>query len=268
MVTLVRAPLFVPATRPDRFARAAESGADAVILDLEDAVAPGDKDRARAQLRFDFTALPVILRINAAGTPWHAADLAAASGAAAVMLPKAEDLAVLGSLAAAGLAVIALVETARGIAAAREIAAHPAVQRLAFGSVDYAADLGCAHQPEPLLAARSELVLASRLAGIAAPLDGVTTALDDPAALAADTARARALGMTGKLCIHPRQIGPVLAGFAPAPSELDWARRVLASGDGAARVDGAMVDEPVRLRARALIAAAEGAAPDPERKTE
>lgn len=252
----IRTPLFVPADRPDRFARAAASGADAVILDLEDAVAPDAKAAARAALTAAFTDLPVIVRVNAHGTPWHEADLAAslACGAAALMLPKAEDPAVVAAVAARGLPVVALVETAQGLAAARAIAAVPGVARLAFGSVDYCADLGCAPLREGLVPARVELVLASRLARIAAPIDGVTLRIDDPSAARDDAGHARALGMTGKLCIHPRQIAAVEAAFAPSAAEIDWARRVLASGEGAAAVDGALVDEPVRIRARAILA--------------
>ena len=257
MVSAIRAPLFVPANRPERFAKAAASGADAVILDLEDAVAADAKDAARAALATDFTDLPVIVRINAIGTPWHADDLAAVARLrpAAVMLPKAEDADRVASVAAqTRLPVIALVETARGLAHARTIAAAPGVARIAFGSVDFCADLGCAHLREVLLPARSELVLASRLAGIAAPIDGVTVQLDDLSVSHDDAAHARALGMTGKLCIHPRQIAEVRCAFAPTEAEIDWARRVLASGDGAVSVDGAMVDEPVRIRARAILA--------------
>ncbi|MFT4149802.1 MAG: CoA ester lyase [Paracoccaceae bacterium] len=252
----LRAPLFVPANRSERFARAAASGADAVILDLEDAVAAEDKETARAALETAFTDLPVIVRINAAGTPWHLADMATVSALrpAAVILPKAEDAAKAAGIAAAsGLPVIALVETAAGLANARAMAAAAGVVRLAFGSVDFCADLGCAHLREVLLPARTELVLASRLAGIAAPLDGVTVQLDDPALSHDDARHARDLGMTGKLCIHPKQIAPVLRAFAPSQAEIDWARRVLAAGGGAVAVDGGMVDEPVRLRARAIL---------------
>lgn len=259
MVTAIRTPLFVPANRPERFAKAAASGADAVILDLEDAVARDDKEAARAALAADFTELPVLVRINGRGTPWHDADLAAVAAfpAAAVILPKAEDAATCAAVAAAtGRPVVALIESALGLAHARTIAAADGVARLAFGSVDFCADLGCEHRREVLLPVRSELVLASRLAGIAAPLDGVTVQLDDPSASHDDAAHARALGMTGKLCIHPRQIAAVRRAFAPTQAEVDWAQRVLASGDGAASVDGAMVDEPVRIRARAILAQA------------
>ncbi len=256
--TTISAPLFVPADRPERFAKAAASGADAVILDLEDAVAPEAKEAARAQISAAFTGLPVLVRINPAGTRWHGADLAAvaAGGFAAVILPKAEEAATVAAVAAAlpGMALVALVETARGLANARAIAAAGAA-RLAFGSVDFCADLGCAHLREVLLPARAELVLAARLAGIAPPLDGVTVQIDAPEAAADDARHARALGMTGKLCIHPRQVGPVRQAFLPTAAETAWARRVLGSGDGAVAVDGAMVDEPVRARARAILAA-------------
>src|SRR5215470_2193604 len=171
------APLFVPADRPDRFAKAAASGADAVIIDLEDAVAPERKAAVRDALsREVLPAAPILLRINAASTEWFAADAAAARalGVDGVLLPKSEGAGDLDKVRAiAGpLDVVALIESARGVANARTIAAGGAA-RLAFGSIDYAVDLGCSHERGALLAARSELVLASRLAGILAPLDGV-----------------------------------------------------------------------------------------------
>jgi len=259
MVNSIATPLFVPASKPERFVKAAACGADAVILDLEDAVAPADKDTARAALDAGFTDLPVIVRINAIGTQWHAADLAAVAGKgfAAVILPKSETAETVAQVVAAlpGLPVIALIESALGLANARTIAEVDGIMRLAFGSVDFCADLGCAHLRNILLPARSELVLASRLAGIAAPLDGVTVQLDDPAVTRDDAGHARELGMTGKLCIHPKQIAEVKRAFAPSEDEISWAKRILASGDGAVSVDGAMVDEPVRIRARAILAA-------------
>ncbi|WP_043836453.1 HpcH/HpaI aldolase/citrate lyase family protein [Muricoccus aerilatus] len=253
-------PLFVPGDRPERFEKAASSGADAVIIDLEDAVAPERKEAARRAAATASLALPVFVRVNAAGTPWHAEDLAALSGAAlaGVILPKAEDPAALATLRALlpdeGV-VVALVESARGLAGTRELAR--AAGRLAFGSMDYAADLGCAHTREALLTARSELVLASRLAGLPAPLDGVTAAIGDEALTEADARHAAELGFGGKLLIHPRQVAPALRGFAPGEEEVAWARRVLASeGDGAVKVDGAMIDAPVRMRAERILARA------------
>ncbi|MEP9355577.1 CoA ester lyase [Xanthobacter sp. KR7-65] len=249
-------PLFVPADRPERFEKAAAAGADAVILDLEDAVAADAKDAARAALRSGFGSVPIIVRVNGLGTPWHAADMAALAGHgfAAVMVPKAEAGEPFSSLCGASpVPVVALVESARGLADARRIAETSNVTRLAFGSIDFCADIGCMHTRDALLVARSELVLASRLAGLVAPVDGVTTSIGDAGAISADARHALDLGFGGKLAIHPRQIVPIRAGLAPDEAEIAWARKVLASGDGAAAVDGAMVDEPVRIRARTIL---------------
>ncbi|MEO1986445.1 MAG: CoA ester lyase [Martelella sp.] len=257
---LIRAPLFVPANRPERFAKAAATETDAVILDLEDAVGPDVKDAARAELRCDFTSKPVLVRINARGTSWHEADLAAVRTlpVAGVILPKAEeDTEAVCRLLDGRIPLLALIETARGLAHARSIAALPGVARLVFGSIDYCADLGCAHERDILLPARSELVLAARLASRPGPIDGVTARLDDPSETRSDAEHARALGMTGKLCIHPAQVPEVLKGFAPTAQEIEWAEHVLGAGEGAVAVDGAMIDEPVRLRARHILKAAQ-----------
>lgn len=255
-----RAPLFVPADRPDRFCKAALSGADAVILDLEDAVAPDAKDRARDALSCDFTDLPVIVRVNPIDAPWHDADIAAMRSRpfAAVMLPKAEDPAAIQAMSAMlpGMAVVALIESAIGLAAAGAIAGLPVVTQLAFGSIDFCADLGMDHRRDLLAPVRFQLVLASRIAGVAAPLDGVTAQLDDTALTLSDATEAHALGMGGKLCIHPRQVAQVHRAFLPSDAQIAWARRVLDAGDGAVAVDGAMVDEPVRLRARTVLTSA------------
>lgn len=253
------APLFVPASRPERFAKAAASGADAVILDLEDAVRPEDKPSARAAITTAFTRLPVVVRINGAGTPWHGADLEAAIDIrpAAIMVPKAEfspALQAIGERAARrGIGVIALVETARGLAQAERIAAATGITRLAFGSVDYAGDLGCAHTRPALAHARAQLVLASRLAERLAPLDGVTAEIEEAGRVEDDARHARELGFGGKLCIHPRQVEPVLASWQPTAAELQWASRIVAT-EGAVAVAGEMVDEPIRARARAILA--------------
>ena len=267
MVTAARietavAPLFVPASRLDRIEKAATSGADALIIDLEDAVAEADKVAARAALAaFALPALPVMLRVNGVGTPWHEEDLAMASSKefAAIMLPKAEETAALATVRArSGLPIVALVETAQGMARLDGIAGSPGVLRIAFGSVDFSADLGCAHDWESMLLARSGIVLASRVAGKAAPFDGVTLAIGDDAAAQEDARRAMALGFSGKLCIHPRQIAPVLRGFSPSSSELAWADKVLStSADGAVAVDGGMIDAPVRRRAEQIRRRAE-----------
>ncbi len=171
------------------------------------------------------------------------------------MLPKAETAADVAEAArAAGVPVVALIESARGVAGAREVAG--AAARLLFGSIDLAADLGCAEERDALLSARCEVVLASRLAGLPAPIDGVTPGYRDPAPVEADARYAARLGFGGKLLIHPAQIAPARAGFAPTEAEVAWAQRVLAAAeDGrAVALDGAMVDAPVRMRAERILA--------------
>ncbi|AGP59599.1 HpcH/HpaI aldolase/citrate lyase family protein [Streptomyces rapamycinicus] len=254
--------LFVPGDRPDRFGKAAASGADLVIIDLEDAVAAPDKDRARdnaaAWLAHGNHA---IVRINPPGTTWAETDLRmAAEHGSPVMVPKAEDPVALADLAAriAGrCALVPLIETALGLERAHTVCTTPGVVRAAFGNIDLAAQLGVAPDDHTALTfARSRLVLASAAAGIAPPVDGVTTAVRDTAALRTDTAHARRLGFTGKLCIHPAQLPLVAEGFAPSAEELRWARAVLDAGDSVTTVDGQMVDKPVLERARRTLARA------------
>jgi citrate lyase subunit beta/citryl-CoA lyase len=259
---VARSLLFVPGTRPDRFDKALAAGADAVILDLEDAVPAPDKARAREAIAAWLTPRhPVMLRLNGADSEWFRDDLALCRqpGVAAVLLPKAERAADVAAVLAAGAStVLPLIESAAGFAALAQLAAAPGVQRLVFGSLDFRIDLGMhdAHEDE-LLAFRSQLVLASRLAGLQAPVDGVTTAIDEPARLRDDVLRARRLGFGGKLCIHPRQVGEVHACFVPTDAQRAWARRVLdaaaASSGAAVAVDGEMVDTPVILRAQAIL---------------
>ena len=261
---VARTYLFVPGTRPDRFAKALAAGAHAVIIDLEDAVAPADKETARAAVAAALPLpQPVLVRINAAGTPWFDDDLRLCrrAGIGGVVLPKAEDPAVVERMRAAvgpDAAIYPLIETAQGLWNALAIARAAGVTRLLFGSIDFQVDLGVSD--DELAHYRSQLVLISRVAELPAPVDGVTTAIDDAAALARDVARARALGFGGKLCIHPRQVGPVNAAFRPGADEIAWAQRVVAAdaaADGAAvAVDGRMVDRPVLLKARRILASA------------
>ncbi len=269
-----RAALFVPATRADRIPKALASGADAVIVDLEDAVAPQDKDSARAALDVALvhqhgasatapSAGPALwVRVNT-GAPWSDQDLALCARHAAVqavVVPKAESAQQMQAAfeACGRKPLVALIETAEGYARRDDVASHPAVKRLAFGSIDFQLDLGISGEGDALLVFRSGLVLASRLAGLPAPLDGVTVEVANPEVVAADAARARALGFGGKLCIHPQQVGPVNAAFSPSPAEIEWAQRVVAaceaSAGAAVAVDGKMVDRPVLLRAQALLA--------------
>jgi len=255
------APIFVPADHPERYFKAASAGGDAIIIDLEDAVAPENKPAARSAL-CQPGVLPanveIFVRVNALSTPWHQDDVMAASGLniTGLILPKAEHVSDITDLADRldGRQIIALIETAAGLAMVREIARAPAASRLAFGSIDFCADLGLAHTREALLTARSELVLASRLGGCLPPLDGVTTSLRDASLVEDDARHARALGFGGKLCIHPAQIAPVLQGFAPSENEIAWAERVLEVAEqGVGAVEGTMVDAPVRTRARQIL---------------
>ncbi|HEY0824641.1 MAG TPA: CoA ester lyase [Ramlibacter sp.] len=261
MANIERSFLFVPGTRPDRFAKACDSGADAVIVDLEDAVPPADKASARAAVaNWVAPGRRVIVRINGADTAWFREDcaLAALPGIAAVMLPKAERQEDIAAVCAAGAAgVLPLIETAAGYENAKALAGAPGVRRLVFGSIDFQLDLGITGEDDELLAFRSGLVLASRLAQLPAPVDGVSTAIDDAGSVGADAARARRLGFGGKLCIHPKQVAVVNAAFRPTPQEVRWAERILAAaqsaGGAAVSVDGKMVDRPVILKAQAIV---------------
>lgn len=264
--------LFVPGNRPDRFEKAAASGADAVVLDLEDAVPAAEKPAARAAVREAWPGLaahgvPLVVRVNAAASGLHAQDLAALqdlSPQAAVMLPKAEAAAHVEGVreALAGAAVIPLVETAAGLRGIDEVAGSAGVLRLAVGHLDFMADTGmsCSEGEPELAPLRFAVSVATRLAGIAGAVDGVTVQTDDEPRLRADCLRAKRFGFGGKLCIHPKQVRVVHDAFAPDADEVAWAKRVVeadaASGGRAVKVDGKMVDAPVVVAARAILARA------------
>ncbi len=260
--------LVFPGDDARKCARALESGADAVVLDLEDGVAPAAKDAARTRAaafsRSDSGAV-LLVRVNDPLGDTGRRDLDALTGAAelAVVVPKA-SIASVALAARSGLPLVALVEDARGILDAVELAAHPAVTALALGSVDLAAALSLSPSPDgvELLYARSQLVVASAAAGLRPPIDGPCLAVRDEAAVERETRAACALGLRGKLCIHPAQVATVHRALAPTAEELEHARRVVAvwdemeAGGGAVGiVDGALVDLPVVTRARAVIEA-------------
>jgi len=260
--------LFVPGDRPERFAKAAGSGADQMILDLEDAVVAEAKQVARDHLRDWLSDHAGWVRLNAGdGLEQDLATLAGLPGLRGVVVPKAESPEALAAIGRRlGVPLVALVESALGLEHAREIARTPGVVRLAFGSIDFALDIGARHTREALASARRELVLVSRLAGLPAPIDGVTAEVPSEGSTQSqardDADHARELGFGGKLCIHPRQIEQVRLGFAPSEAELAWAREVVAAAEadatqvGAVQVGGAMVDRPVVERARRLLAEA------------
>ena len=267
-----RSYLFVPGHRAERFDKAVASGADAVVLDLEDAVTPDHKALARdAVAGYVKTAdaqrrSRLWVRINDESTPWFEDDLAmlAAASARGVMLPKAEAVATACRVRAAcpGIDVLALIESARGVLNAEVLASAEGVVRLAFGTLDFALDLDLVDDPTAgplgLDAAASRLAWASRAAGLPAPVAGVTPDIDDAARLRADFARARAHGFGAKLCIHPKQVATVHDLLQPTADELAWAQRVVAASGAAkgtaVQVDGRMVDKPVLLRAVQLLA--------------
>jgi citrate lyase subunit beta/citryl-CoA lyase len=260
-LSLASSLLFVPGHRPDRFAKAAASGAHAIVLDLEDAVAPADKAAARdAVQQWLQQGHPGVVRINAADTPWHDADVAMLSAfpGAAIMLPKAIAQAAAATIERLpGHSLLALVETVAGIMALPQLAAVPGVVRLAFGSIDFGTETGISDVGEAMTLFRSKIVLASCHARLAAPVDGVSVSLDDEARVCADALRARQLGFTGKLCIHPRQVEAVNRSFQPSEAEQAWAQRVImaieTSGGAATTVDGKMIDKPVADQARRIL---------------
>jgi citrate lyase subunit beta/citryl-CoA lyase len=282
----LRSILFVPGNRPRMLEKARTLPADAVILDLEDAVPPGEKTAARAMVRQALEAGPydpqVILRVNAFPTGLAEGDLGETfvPGVDSVCLPKAstagdvERLAVLlaaleqeRGIPLGAVVVLLMVETAQGVLNAHEMACAGSgpgfgrVQALCLGGEDLAWDLGAVRTREgaEIAHARARLVLAARAAGAAA-IDTVYTDLTDQEGLLAEARQARQLGYSGKLLIHPSQIEPVHRAFAPSEEEVAHARRVVAAfeagetdGKGVVVVDGRMIDAPVVARAREVL---------------
>lgn len=262
--------LFVPGTRPERFAKALDSGADGVIIDLEDAVAVEDKKRARDAIRSAWPTFSdeqkkrLIIRSNSPGSQFYAADLILAQelDVACLLIPKSESLDQINGAAQIlpNTAIIPMIETAIGLDHLNDIATAEQVLRLALGNLDLQADLGmvCDARESELQTARFQIVLASRLAQIAPPIDGVTPSTDDIERITNDAERAKRMGFGGKLCIHPKQVPLVKAAFLPSAEEISWAFRVIeadkASKGGAVKLDGRMIDHPVVLLAQRTLA--------------
>lgn len=276
--------LFVPGNRPDRIDKALASGADAVIVDLEDAVGPAGKGAAREVVAGLTAGQPVagqprlFVRTNGWATPWLLADLEAAVGPrlAGVLLPKAETAEqiravdwIIGQcearrdLVAGRVELLALVESAAGLLGTTAmVGASPRLSGVAFGAADYALDAHVSG-PEGLLFARSLLAASARVGRVEHLIDTPFFAIDDEAGLLADAAQARRLGFSGKLLIHPRQITTVHRAFAPTADEVSEARRLLAAyaaagGAGAVAIDGRMVDAPLVGKAQRVLAAVRG----------
>lgn len=259
--------LFVPASRPERIAKALASGAGAVIVDLEDAVSENAKGVARQALE-DFLnqhdGAGIYVRVNARGTEFFDEDLALCSRhekVIGIMLPRAESAQDISLVATAGKPVLPLIETARGLVAIHDIAASPAVNRMSYGGLDLSDDLGIegntAGAETILDQCRYQILVSSRAAGLLPPIDTVFPVFDDDQAVLTRARRARNMGFSGMLCIHPKQLGPVQSGFAPDEAQVQWAQKILAaaeSGEGAFKVDGQMVDAPVVAMAKTIIA--------------
>lgn len=271
--SIVRSALFVPGSRPERFAKALAAGADVVIVDFEDAVEEPLKRQARDNLSAFLQSeahASVWVRVNAPDHPEHAADLALCAqqpGVAGVLLPKVESAAHVARVAQTRKPVWPIIESAAGLLALESIARAQGVERLSFGSLDLALDLnlnsGSPAAQFVLDQARMSVQLHSRGAGLRAPLDGVFPAIGDSEGLRRATRHAYDMGYGGALCIHPKQIPIIHSALAPSDADLAWARRVVevsmaAKGAGAFQLDGQMVDAPVLLRAQRLLALAEG----------
>jgi len=268
----MRSLLFVPGSRPERIAKALDAGADAVVVDLEDAVAPDAKDDARAAVLSELKAARrFAVRVNPLETEWGRddADALAAHGCAPafVMLPKAESAgqievlaAALGDQASGG--IVPIIESALGLKNAWEICAADGVAAVLFGGGDMAADLGVAMDWEPLFFARAQVVAACAAAGVPA-IDVPWLDVKNEAGLIAETERTKALGYQAKACIHPAQVQPVNAVFTPSEADIAQAERVIAAledaGGGAALLDGKLIEAPIIRRARRVLETARSA---------
>jgi citrate lyase subunit beta/citryl-CoA lyase len=257
--------LFVPATRPDRFAKAAASGADRIIIDLEDAVGVETKDAARDALPEASIpqSVPVYVRVNAASTAWFQRDLAVVASLriTGILLPKVDsqaDVARAVNRLPSEFRVVPIIETASGAWNVLAVAQSPNVERLVFGALDFQLDTGMYDEGGTFDFIRSRVTVASRVAKIAAPVDSVCLSINDDALIAADAARGRRFGCCGKLCIHPNQVRVSNATFRPTDDEIEWAKSVLAErasrpADAVFSHRGALVDRPVIERANQIV---------------
>lgn len=264
----MRSLLFVPADRADRFDKALASGADGVIVDLEDAVAPARKQFARETLA-RWLALAsrssVLVRVNGVDSKEHREDVAlcGAEGVSAIVLPKAEDSGAIAAVhAASRKPLLPIVETARGLGNLRSIATATGVVRLCLGKEDLTVDMALDSSASGAAAfmdhARYEIAMESRIAGLAAPVDGVHIQIDDIDGLRRSAKHAAGFGFCGMLAIHPRQVAAINEVFTPRAEEVSWASAVLAEaagrdGVGAFSYQGIMIDGPVLQRARLIL---------------
>lgn len=275
----LRSLLFAPAVRPDLISKLGRPGADAVVIDCEDATPAHLKDEGRANARTlggDLAAsgIAVFVRVNGVGTPWFDDDISHAipAGARGIVIPMVDDIAQLGDVAEAlqragrgDLDVVAGLETASGVAHARALLSHPVVTAGYFGAEDFIADMGGVRtrSNNEVLHARSEVALAGRLASVPV-LDQVVVEFKDAERFIHEADEARALGYAGKLCIHPGQVALAHTAFTPGADELAAARALIAEYEAAERdgtavivVGGRMIDGPLVAQARRVVAGAE-----------
>ncbi|MET9960586.1 CoA ester lyase [Streptomyces sp. NPDC006326] len=260
--------LYVPGDRPQVVAKALRSGADAVIVDLEDAVSASRKEYARAataELLTERPQVPVHVRVNALDSPWAGADLTAVTGLpglAGLRLPKVSAPEQIATVAdrTGGVALWALLESALGVERAYEIArAHPALRGLSLGESDLRADLGVSAEAG-LDWPRSRVVVAARAAGLAPPAQSVFPDIRDLEALAVSCARGRALGFLGRAAIHPRQLPVIERAYLPGPEEVSAAQEIVTAArrtpGAVALPDGRFIDAAVLAGAERIVALA------------
>ncbi len=261
--------LFVPANRPERFLKATASGADAVILDLEDSVPFESKKDARLAIKSSWqelkrSGISLVIRINSPETKWGLEDLdffQGLDGLNGVIVPKCESSSSLNRVSEdfIGVPLLPIIESAAGYLALPEIAKTANVSRLVVGHIDFLADSGmlCSEDQLELNSLRFQVAMCSRVGGLAPAIDGVTVSVDDVELIRADAERSIRFGFGGKLCIHPKQISIVHEILAPSADQISWAKKVIdameISGGAAVQLDGKMIDLPVLLQAKRLL---------------
>lgn len=255
--------LFVPANRTERYSKALNSGSDAVIIDLEDAIPTEHKLESRALLKqwlLDHPTEKVMIRVNSDQTEWFAEDiqLAQLSNVIALVLPKAEQQQAFEIIQQIhSIDVYPIIETPYGMAHVEQIAQFPAVQALMFGSIDFQLEMDMCGDALELMYFRNRIVLASKLAGIANPIDGVTADFSNTELVITETLQAKKLGFQGKLCIHPNQVKIVNQTFDPSPEDIQWAQEIIeavqAANGQTISLNGKMIDKPIISKAEKIL---------------
>lgn len=265
-----RSALFVPGDRSERFIKALSSGADYVIIDLEDAVEEARKSLARESIQELAQMHPqyrFLVRINAPDHPQHEIDIEFCENCPSItgiVLPKTETAEQIAHVRRTGKAIWPIIESARGLAHIATLAQSPGIARLCLGTVDLSLDLGLGDGPGAdtiLDQARYSLLVHSKANSLSAPLDGVFVALDDQARLRQAAQRSMAMGFAGMLCLHPKQIPTIHQAWQPTEEAIAWARKVISAANqidaGAFKLDGYMIDAPVLARAHDVLSLAE-----------